>query len=80
MEKKDIADIVSICFRKPTIDEIPESMNCDRLLEIISREYPSVKHTFSTKVYLGRAMKALGFESTNRGHVPHYKVIPIKVA
>ena len=80
MEKKDIADIVSVCFRKPTIDEIPESMNCDRLLEIISREYPSVKHTFSTKVYLGRAMKALGFESTNRGHVPHYKVIPIKVA
>ncbi len=80
MEKKDIADIVSTCFRKPTIDEKPESMNCEHLLEIISKKYPSIKPTFSTKVYLGRAMKALGFESTEWGHVPHYKVIPIQAA
>ena len=52
----------------------------ERLLEVISRRYPSVKSTHSTRVYLGRAMKALGFESTDCGHVAHYKVVPIKAA
>ena len=80
MEKKDIADIVSTCFRKPTIDEKPESMDCERLLEIITREYPSVKSNHSTRIYLGRAMKALGFESSTCSHVSHYKVIPIHAA
>ena len=80
MEKKDIAEIVISCFRKPLPDEPSTSMNCERLLEVISRRYPSVKSTHSTKVYLGRAMKALGFESTDCGHVAHYKVVPIKAA
>ena len=80
MEKKDIADIISVCFRKPESDEKPKSLNCDGLLEIIMKAYPSVKSTHSTKIYLGRAMKALGFESTDCGHVAHYKVIPLKAA
>ena len=80
MEKKDIADIISICFRKPEPGEPSKSMNCDKLLEVITSEYPSVKVNHSTKIYLGRAMKALGYESTDRGHVAHYKVIPVKVA
>ncbi|MBO4215341.1 MAG: helicase, partial [Bacteroidaceae bacterium] len=80
MEKKDIAEIVISCFRKPLPDEPSTSMNCERLLEVISRRYPSVKSTHSTRVYLGRAMKALGFESTDCGHVAHYKVVPIKAA
>lgn len=80
MEKKDIADIISICFRKPEPGEPSKSMNCDKLLEVITSEYPSVKVNHSTKIYLGRAMKALGYESTDRGHVAHYKVIPLKVA
>ena len=80
MEKKDIVDIVSTCFRKPVGNELPVSMDCDHLMEIISREYPSVKPTHSTRIHIGRAMKALGFESTNRGHISHYKVIPIHAA
>ncbi|MBP5376808.1 MAG: DUF3874 domain-containing protein [Bacteroidaceae bacterium] len=80
MEKKDIADIVTSCFRKPNANEVPQSMNCESLMEIISRQYPSIKSTHSTKIHLGKAMKALGFESTDCGHVPHYKVIPIKAA
>ena len=80
MEKKDIADIISICFRKPEPGEPSKSMNCDKLLEVITSEYPSVKVNHSTKIYLGRALKALGYESTDRGHVAHYKVIPVKVA
>ena len=80
MALKDIADIVEICFLKPKPGEHADSMNCDQLLQIITKEYPSVKSTHGTKVCLGRAMKALGFESTDRGHVPHYKVIPVKAA
>jgi predicted P-loop ATPase len=80
MEKKDIADIISVCFRKPEPGEPSKSMNCDKLLEVITSEYPSVKVCHSTKIYLGRAMKVLGYESTDHGHVAHYKVIPVKVA
>ena len=80
LEQKDIADIIGICFRKPEPGELPQSMNCERLLQIITKEYPSVKATHGTKVYLGKAMRALGFESTDCGHVAHYKVIPLKAA
>ena len=80
LEQKDLADIVRICFRKPEPGELAQSMNCERLLEIITKEYPSVKATHGTKVYLGKAMRTLGFESTDCGHVAHYKVIPLKAA
>ena len=80
MEKKDITEIIRICFRKPEEGEPSLSMNCDRLLEIITNEYPSVKDSHSTRIYLGRAMKALGYESTERSHVAHYKVIPLTAA
>lgn len=80
LEQKDIADIVRICFRKPEPGELAQSMNCERLLEIITKEYPSVKATHGTKVYLGKAMHTLGFESTDCGHVAHYKVIPLNAA
>ena len=80
LEQKDIADIVRICFRKPEPGELAQSMNCERLLEIITKEYRSVKATHGTKVYLGKAMHTLGFESTDCGHVAHYKVIPLKAA
>ena len=80
LEQKDIADIIGICFRKPEPGELPQSMNCERLLQIITKEYPSIKATHGTKVYLGKAMRALGFESTDCGHVAHYKVIPLKAA
>ncbi len=80
LEQKDIADIVRICFRNPEPGELAQSMNCERLLEIITKEYPSVKATHGTKVYLGKAMHTLGFESTDCGHVAHYKVIPLKAA
>ena len=80
LEQKDIADIIRICFRKPESGELAQSMNCERLLQIITKEYPSVKATHGTKVYLGKAMRMLGFESTDCGHVAHYKVIPLKAA
>ena len=75
MEQKDIADIIRICFRKPKPGELSRSMNCDSLLQVITKQYPTIKATHGTKVYLGKAMRTLGFESTDCGHVAHYKVI-----
>ena len=80
MEKKDIGEMVRICFRKPEEGEPSQSMNCDRLLAVITQEFPSLKDTHSTRIALGRAMKAFGFESTDCGHVAHYKVVPLRTA
>ena len=80
MAKKDMADMVNICFRKPKEGEAARSLNCNSLMEIIVREFPTIQNTHSTKIYLGRTMKALGYESTEWGHIPHYKVIPLLAA
>ena len=80
MAQKDIAEIVSICFRKPDVGEVPKVMNSNQMLELIQREYPSVKNSHSTKVQIGLAMKDLGFEHLKRGNVVFYKLIPSKAA
>ena len=79
-DEKDIAEIIEACFRKPNEGEKVKAMNCTQMLELISKEYPSLKKTVSTKVYLGLAMKDLGFEHTERGHVKYYNVVPVDAA
>ena len=79
-DEKDIAEIVEACFRKPNESEKVKAMNCTQMLELISKEYPSLKKTVSTKVHLGLAMKDLGFEHTERGHVKFYNVVPVDAA
>ena len=79
-DEKDIAEIVEACFRKPNEGEKAKAMNCTQMLELISKEYPSLKKTVSTKVHLGLAMKDLGFEHTERGHVKYYNVVPVDAA
>ncbi len=76
MAQKDIAEIISICFRKPEKDEAVTSMNTKMMLEVIQKEYPNVKNDRSTKIRIGITMKELGFEHSERGNVPFYKVIP----
>ena len=77
---KDITEIIEACFRKPNEGEKVKAMNCTQMLELISKEYPSLKKTVSTKVHLGLAMKDLGFEHTERGHVKYYNVVPVDAA
>ena len=79
-DEKDIAEIVEVCFRKPNEGEKVKAMNCTQMLELISKEYPSLKKTVSTKVHLGLAMKDLGYEHTERGHVKFYNVVPVDAA
>ena len=79
-DEKDIAEIVEACFRKPNEGEKVKAMNTKQMIELIRREYPSVKSDQSTKIHLGYAMKDLGFEHTERGHVKFYNVVPLKAA
>ena len=79
-DQKDMAEIVEACFRKPKEGEKPQAMNCTQMLELITKEFPSVKKDISTKVHLGYAMKDLGFSHSERGHVKFYDVVPVKAA
>jgi hypothetical protein len=55
-------------------------MNTSELLGVIQDKYPTVPDTMSTRVRLGKAMKLLEYDSTNRGHISYYKAVPLKVA
>ena len=79
-DQKDIAEIVEACFRKPNEGEKSQAMSCTQMLELITKEFPSVKKDISTKVHLGYAMKDLGFSHSERGHVKFYDVVPVKAA
>ena len=80
MEQKDIAEIITACFRKPKEDEVVKTMNSTEMLKIIQKEYPSVKNTHGTKVSIGTAMKELSFEHKEHSHVAYYKVVPLHTA
>ncbi len=80
MEQKDIAEIITACFRKPKEGEVVKTMNSTEMLKIIQREYPSVKNTHGTKVSIGTAMKELGFEHKEHSHVAYYKAVPLHTA
>ena len=80
MEQKDIAEIITACFRKPKEDEVVKTMNSTEMLKIIQKEYPSVQSTHGTKVSIGTAMKELGFEHKEHSHVAYYKVAPLHSA
>ena len=80
MEQKDILEIIKVCFRKPEEGEIVKSMNASELLGIIQDKYPTIPDDLGTRVRLGKAMKLLEYDSTNRGHISYYKAVPLKVA
>lgn len=80
MEKKDIAAIVNVCFRKPMEGEKVKGMNCSQMIGIMKQEYATVKDDHSTKVQVGLAMKDLGYEFTTHSNVNYYKVVPLKTA
>ena len=80
MEQKDIAEIISICFRKPKEGEKAKILNSAQILKLIQTEYPSVKNDRSTKIHIGFALKELGIEHTVHSNRPQYKLIPLKSA
>ena len=78
MEQKDITEMICACFRQPGKVEPSKSMNGDQLIAVIQGEYPTLTNTPGTKVKLGKAMNALGYESKSHSNIPFYQVIPLK--
>ena len=79
-EQKDIAEIISVCFRKPKEGEKAKTLNSAQILKLIQMEYPSIKSDRSTKIHIGFAMKELGIEHLLYNNKRHYKIIPLKSA
>ena len=80
MEQKDIGEMFTACFRKPNEGEVPKTMNCSQIIEIIQKDYPSLQNTIGNKVRLGKIVSALGFNFKDHSHIPYYEVIPLRVA
>ncbi len=78
--KKDLAEMVAVCFRKPNEGEMAKSMNSAQMLEVIQQEYPMLKIGHSASIHLGLAMKQMGFERKEIHRVAYYQVIPLKAA
>ena len=80
MEKKDIGEMFTACFRKPNEGEVPKTMNCDQMIGIMQKDYPTLQNTMGNKVRLGKIVSALGFNYKDHSHVPYYEVIPLRAA
>ena len=77
-EKKDLAEMISACFRKPKANETVKPLNSTRVLEILHNDYTTLAITQGAKVNVGKAMKELGVETISHGNVAHYRVVPLK--
>ena len=80
MEKKDLVEIFMACFRQPHEGEKVKTMNCDEMISIMQKDYPSLQKTFSNKIRLGKTISALGFKHKEHSHVAYYEVVPLKAA
>ena len=80
MQQKDMAEIVTACFRKPKEGEQVKKLSSTDVLKLIQKEYPSIPINQSTKIHLGFAMKELGYENSKTGNVVFYRAVPLKAA
>ena len=80
MQQKDMAEIVTVCFRKPKEGEQVKKLSSTDVLKLIQKEYPSIPINQSTKIHLGFAMKELGYENSKTGNVVFYRAVPLKAA
>ena len=80
MEKKDMTELVEICFHKPNEGEKTKTMSSTEMLKVIKGQYPSLEINHSAKVHLGNAMKELGFEVKTSHNVSRYCAVPLEAA
>ena len=80
MEKKDIGEMFAACFRQPNEGEMVKTMNCDQMMSIIQRDYPTLQNTIGNKVRLGKIISSLGFKRKDHSHVAYYEVVPLRAA
>ncbi len=75
MAKKDITDMIDVCFLKPQEGETGQWMSNTEIIDILTKEFTSLKTMPSLNIKLGLAMKKLGFEQSHPHNVAHYRVI-----
>ena len=80
MEKKDVGEMFTACFRQPNEGETVKTMNCDQMIVIMQKDYPTLQNTVGNKVRLGKTISALGFKHKEHSHVAYYEVVPLKAA
>ncbi len=80
MEEKDLGEIFLACFRQPEEGEVVKTMNCDDMIGIMQKDYPTLQNTIGNKVRLGKTVKALGFKHKEHSHISYYEVVPLKAA
>ena len=80
MEKKDLGEMFVACFRQPHEGEVVKTMNCDEMISLMQKDYPTLQNTVGNKVRLGKTISALGFKHKEHSHVAYYEVIPLKAA
>ena len=80
MEQKDLGEMFLACFRLPNEGEIVKKMNCNQMIEVIQKDYPTLQNTVGNKVRLGKVVSALGFKHKDHSHIPFYEVVPLKAA
>ena len=73
----DMERMVDTCFRHPADDEPCRPLEMSDIVDIVARQYPFVRPTQSTKVQLGIALSARGYEHTRDSQARHYYVVPI---
>ena len=76
MAQKDMTEMIDVCFLKPKEGEPGQLMSNTEILNILIREFPSLKTKTGVKIKLGLAMKQLGFEQSHPKNVAHYRVVP----
>ncbi len=76
MAQKDMTEMIDVCFLKPKEGEPGQLMSNTEILNILTREFPSLKTKTGVKIKLGLAMKQLGFEQSHPKNVAHYRVVP----
>ena len=80
MAKMDLPDMINHCFRKPKQNEMSMPLSSDRILEILSGEFPNIKCDNRSKIHLGYALKQLGFDRKENRNGMLYYIVPSKAA
>ena len=80
MEKKDLGEMFIACFRQPNEGEVVKTMNCDQMIGIMQKDYPTLQNTIGNRVRLGKTISALGFRHKEHSHVAYYEVVPFRAA
>ena len=74
----DMERMVDTCFRHPEADEPCRPLRMSDIVDIVARQYPFVHPTQGTKVQLGIALAARGFQPTRDNEARYYYVVPVE--